>query len=273
MKTFFTFFTFFTLLSITINAQVFSENFNANALPTGWTVQNTASTFNWQVGTQSGFATFPNGAAFFDDDDAGPGGLNSNALITSPVIDISSVPSPKLSFKYANMIYDQNSIIKAEVFDGSEWKQVFVAAGELGTWGIDFDTFMYVLEGYAQSGEIDLTPYKNANFKLRFVYNDAGDYSYGGAVDDVIITDTPTLGVSDVSNSTFHVYPNPTTDHISIKTNGKISSLSITDISGKTVKVFSHEQDKYDVSDLPNGAYLIIIQAGKTTISKKIIKK
>ncbi|MFP7656721.1 hypothetical protein [Chryseobacterium proteolyticum] len=47
------------------NAQVFSENFDGNALPSGWTTNNPDTSFNWDVGSENGFATFPSGAAFF----------------------------------------------------------------------------------------------------------------------------------------------------------------------------------------------------------------
>jgi hypothetical protein len=56
---------------------------------------------------------------FFDDDDAGASSVNSNARLVSPVINLVGVASPKLSFKYANMIYDLDSTIKVEVFNGT----------------------------------------------------------------------------------------------------------------------------------------------------------
>lgn len=33
------------------NAQVFSENFNSGSMPTGWTVENPDTTYNWGVGS------------------------------------------------------------------------------------------------------------------------------------------------------------------------------------------------------------------------------
>ncbi|MFC3159817.1 hypothetical protein ACFOEQ_16155 [Chryseobacterium arachidis] len=55
----------FLLSSSLSNAQVFSENFNGGVLPTGWTVSNANTSFNWGVGSQNSFANFSSGNAFF----------------------------------------------------------------------------------------------------------------------------------------------------------------------------------------------------------------
>ena len=257
------------------NAQLFSENFNAGALPTGWTVNNPDTTYNWAVGTQSGFSSFPTGAAFFDDDDAGPSSINSNARLVSPVINLTAASNPKLSFKYANMIYDNDSTLKVEAFNGTAWVQVFSFSGNAGEWDIDFNTFTYVLTTYEDATNIDLTPYANPNFQLRFVYDDAADYSYGVVVDDVVISATTILGTSEVSASDkVKVYPNPVKDDLFIKSDElKNAKVSVIDMSGKKVKTFEGKSEKYNLSDLPNGNYMILIDNGKEIITKKILKK
>lgn len=178
---------FFNALSS--HAQLFFEDFNGGSMPSGWAVNNPDTVFNWAVGSQSGFAVFSNGAAFFDDDNAGPSSANRSARMVSPVINLGSSANPKLSFKYANMVYDLDSSIKVEVFNGTSWVQVFSSSGDSGQWGIDWNTFMYTINSYEEATGIDLTPYANSNFQIRFVYDDAGDYSYGAVIDDVTITD------------------------------------------------------------------------------------
>lgn len=257
------------------NAQIFSENFNGGSLPSGWTVNNPDTVFNWGVGTQNGVASFPSAAAFFDDDDAGPGGVNHNARLVSPVINLSAASNPKLSFKYANIIYSLNSTIKVEVFNGTSWVQVFNASGNAGVFTIDLNTLTYVLTTYADATNIDLTPYANANFQLRFVYDDMGDYSFTAVVDDITITAGTTLATSDVSlQDKVEIYPNPVKDDLFINSDDlKNSKISVIDMSGKKVKIFEGSSGKYNLSDLPNGAYMILIDDGKEIIRKKIIKK
>ncbi|MDC8106167.1 T9SS type A sorting domain-containing protein [Chryseobacterium sp. PTM-20240506] len=265
----------FILVCGIYNAQVFSENFDGNVLPSGWTTNNPDTSFNWDVGSENGFATFPSGAAFFDDDNAGPSSINSNARLVSPVINLSAVQNPKLSFKYANMIYDDDSTLKVEVFNGTSWVQVFTFSGDAGQWDLDFNTFLYVVTTYEQATDIDLTPYANANFQMRFVYDDAGDYSYGVVVDDVAIT-SGALGTSEVSFSDkMQVYPNPVKDFVHIQS-GNLrfdSKITVLDLAGRQVKSFTGLADGYNLSDLPKGSYLILIDNKKEIISKKIIKE
>jgi len=257
------------------NAQLFSENFNSGALPSGWTVNNPDSTYNWGVGAQNGFSSFPNGAAFFDDDDAGPSGINTNARLVSPIINLTAASSPKLSFKYANMIYQDDTTLKVEAFNGTSWVQVFTFSGEAGVWDIDFNTFSYVVTSYADAINIDLTPYANANFQLRFVYDDVGDYSYGVVVDDIVISATTILGTSEISASDkIKIYPNPVKDDLFIKSDDlKNAKVSVMDMSGKKVKTFEGKSEKYNLSDLPSGTYMILIDNGKEIVTKKILKK
>ncbi|MFS4429912.1 T9SS type A sorting domain-containing protein [Chryseobacterium sp. S90] len=258
------------------NGQVFSEDFNGNALPAGWTVENPDTAFNWNVGAQNGFAGFPDGAAFFDDDDAGPTGINTNARLISPVINLTGVVNPKLSFNYANMIDNLDSTLKVEVFNGTSWVQVFTFSGEAGVWDLDFNTLSYVVTSYASAANIDLTPYVNAAFKLRFVYDDAGDYSYGVVVDNVMIT-SGVLAVSEALHADhIMVYPNPVRDNIHIKlgSQNKLEKVSVIDMSGKLVKTFDKESGSYDLSDIPKGTYIIMITNNdREVIKKKIIKK
>jgi hypothetical protein len=256
------------------NAQAFSENFNGGTMPAGWATNNPGTSENWGVGTENSFATFPNSAAFFDDNNAGEDGINSNATLTSPVINLTAVASPKLSFKYANMMYNDDSILKVEVFNGTSWVEVFNSSGEAGDWGLDPDTFVFYVDTYAEATDIDLTPYINADFRLRFIYDDAGDYSYGAVVDDIVIS-SDLLLTSDVSvKNTLEVYPNPVKDNIYIKPDLPSGTvISVTDMSGKIIKTFKEKSDGYNLSDLPKGTYLIQINTDQSIIRKKIIKQ
>jgi hypothetical protein len=110
---------------------------------------------------------------------------------------------------------------------------------------------------------------------LRFVYDDVGDYSFGAAIDDVAIT-AGTLATSEISfNDKMQVYPNPVKDFVYIQSdNLKFDSkITVLDMSGRTVKTFKGPSDGYNLSDLPKGSYLILIDNKKEIISKKIIKE
>lgn len=98
---------------------------------------------------------------------------------------------------------------------------------------------------------------------------------FGFAVDDFKVTGE-TLGVSDLNANVSSVYPNPVVDsfqvNLSSKFNANQVSVTVTDLSGKTVKTFGN-QTSYNVSELPKGVYIVKITDGKNVETKKLIKK
>lgn len=251
-----------------VKAQIFSENFNsAAALPTGWTATNASSTYQWAVGNYAFGGDFTSNVAFFDDDDAGATSMNSAATITSPIINLASFPNAKLSFKYCNVVYDFDTTIKAEVFNGTSWVQVFTHTGD----EYDFDLDDNVL--LTQVNNIDLTGYTNANFRIRFVYNDAGDYSYGCAVDDIIVSNG-ILGTSEASTvkKNVEVFPSVTSDYLNIKSASKIDAVNIFDATGRRINI-KLDENRVNVMNLPIGNYIISVETKDGKVTRKFIKK
>lgn len=68
------------------------------------------------------------------------------------------------------------------------------------------------------------------------------------------------------------IFPNPTSDILNIKTDSKINSVSVFDISGKKVNV-KLDGDKVDVRSLPAGTYLINVETKDGISTEKFIKK
>jgi hypothetical protein len=92
-------------------------------------------------------------------------------------------------------------------------------------------------------------------------------------VDDVKIT-TGTLATDEVGAKTkaTNIYPNPTKGEINIKTDKKIKSSTVLDLSGKSV--LKSTSDKVDISSLSKGAYLLQVEfADGTATAEKIIKE
>ncbi len=84
------------------------------------------------------------------------------------------------------------------------------------------------------------------------------------------------LGVGDVNDASFALYPNPVKDAFKVNLSPEFDaakiSVTVTDLSGKTVKTFG-AADSYNVSELPKGVYVVTITDGKNTETKKIVKK
>ena len=90
-------------------------------------------------------------------------------------------------------------------------------------------------------------------------------------IDDVSLIFASTLSISEEELISFSIYPNPTSDFISIKGIENIKSIKVYSILGSLEKeVFNTNQ--VDISDLSTGIHLIKVDNG-TVFTKKIIKQ
>ncbi len=78
------------------------------------------------------------------------------------------------------------------------------------------------------------------------------------------------LGIDDFQSNLFFLYPNPAKNSFSITSKSAVEKVSVYDISGKLIKIFT-EQNEYDVSTISKGLYLISIQSETGTSNKKLI--
>lgn len=97
--------------------------------------------------------------------------------------------------------------------------------------------------------------------------------NYMFMVDDVKIT-TGALSTNEVSAKakSLSIFPNPTKGEVNVKTDKKIKSSTIVDISGKTV--LKTDSKKVDISSLPKGTYLMQVEFGDgSTATEKVVKE
>lgn len=82
-----------------------------------------------------------------------------------------------------------------------------------------------------------------------------------------------TLGVNSQSENQFSVYPNPASKgfvNISSKVSGT-KNVSVFDILGKQVIKTSLSGDRLDISSLNSGVYIVRIEQGKASTTKKLV--
>lgn len=82
-------------------------------------------------------------------------------------------------------------------------------------------------------------------------------------------------GINNVEKiiSEITIYPNPTSNQLIIDSEQKINEISIIDITGKTLRVYTTSLNSINVSDLPSGIYFIKLITNENTITKKLIKE
>jgi hypothetical protein len=152
----------------------YMEDFEASTIPAGWSTIVETGNFDWEFGTgfQSGGPDFPTNAATFDDDAAGSGQVNLVRLL-SPVFDLDGVDTASISFDYALQDFAGGGLLRAEVWDGTQWVEVL---------------FTTVDTPPTPSGDIDVLAYANADFQVRFTYDDEGAWGWSAGVDNFHLT-------------------------------------------------------------------------------------
>ncbi|HFA51075.1 MAG TPA: T9SS type A sorting domain-containing protein [Bacteroidetes bacterium] len=77
--------------------------------------------------------------------------------------------------------------------------------------------------------------------------------------------------VSEAQKARLRIYPNPSTNYISLSENNFVKKLWISNILGKRVKTFDTSYaNNYDVSDLPDGIYLVSMVGEENKVLKTV---
>jgi subtilisin-like proprotein convertase family protein len=151
-----------------INSEL--TDFEASTIPAGWSTVVTSGSADWTFGSgdMPTGGDFPTNAAIFDDDAAGSGSANVVSLL-SPVYDISAAVAASISFDYALQEFAGDGFLVVEVYDGAAWQQILF---------VDVDT------DPTNSGVLDMATYMNANFQVRFTFDDEGAWGWGAGIDN-----------------------------------------------------------------------------------------
>ena len=174
-----------------LQAQVlFEENFEGGTIPSGWTIESSATDGGWQTGSTASLSSqfFPitangsSGIAATNDDACNCN--KSDEYFITPVIDLSDQTAAILSFDafFTNNSYlgnDEDATIEIST-DGITWIVLEDLHGH-GSW----DTHTINISNYAGQSSV----------QIGFRYDDGGGWLYGFAIDNVIVQVPPTLEV------------------------------------------------------------------------------
>lgn len=158
------------------------------------------------------------------------------------------------NYKWLNMEYDMERL-KKDVYS-YENKDVLIGESE----GNNVIPSKNVCIGY------DFYQH-DSNLEEEWQYLNHTENNYDYDVIDVMATSEVGAKYQNIV-----LYPNPSKDYFSLKTSSTVKSVSVYDNSGKLVKTFSGNQDKYNVASLPKGIYLVSISTGDNQYSVKLLK-
>ena len=83
--------------------------------------------------------------------------------------------------------------------------------------------------------------------------------------------------VSNVESTQFNLYPNPVAENVTLKTNATIQSVKAISLTGSMIQLAyskkTNEEYNIDTKSLATGAYILLINDGKSISHKKFIKQ
>ncbi len=99
----------------------------------------------------------------------------------------------------------------------------------------------------------------------------AVEVTTGNCTETSVCTIISTIGISEQDGLSFKVYPNPTSDLITIETEVQIESVSIVNMNGAVVQLETTPQ--FSIGSLTTGVYFLEIQTSERIWRERIVKQ
>lgn len=239
-----------TSLSFGVKAQIFfTEDFEGtpggNDLPTGFTETGLSNDGIWSTdnatNASSGYLTFPattQGTIFaYTNDDLCNCDKSADRMIL-PAQDFSAMAGVRLYFDvYLNGGYGETGSVEISTDNGSTWTSVNTITANASAWQ---DDVSINISAYAGAG--------NTNVLISFLYNDAGEWSYGMGVDDIKLEELlpgPDMELTAASESEYTIVPFSQITTLNL-------SADVTNVGVSNATDASLTVNVYDATDLVN---------------------
>jgi len=249
-------------------AQIQEENFDADTLPSGWSVNNNTKC-SWKFGHTENLpfmspaspVKLTSGSVLFNDNKCGAF-VNNRLELKGPEVDLSAAGVFKASIEivYNHQAFVNSGNFMVDVWDGEDWQNVLTVSDDSPAKGS---------ADVATTTTIDISDYINSAFKVRFVYDDENTRTYGVAIDNYkLINTAPGAGG-------FVYYPNPVNNHLNIRARESISIINVYNAIGQLVmsKRPSEVATKLEMGYLASGMYVVKLEAGSLKENFKVFKK
>ena len=258
----------FCCLSLLTQAQIQEENFDADTLPDGWSL-NTSTKCSWKFGHTENLpfinpatpVKLTSGSVIFNDNKCGPF-INNVLELHGPEVDLSAsgVFRASIEVVYNHQAFVNSGIFMVDVWDGNEWQRVLTVSDDSPAKGSN---------DIATTSTIDISDYINSAFKVRFVYDDENTRTFGVAIDNYKLINTA------IGSGGFVYYPNPVIDDLNIRARENISKIQVFNAIGQLVmsRRLNELATKLEMGTLASGMYLVQLEAGTVKENFKVFKK
>jgi len=262
-------------VSFMANAQLQYEDFNAATKPDGWSVTQSESGHSWEFGYTGNLkgsgmqnpASFQSGGVVFNDYQSGD--FNNNVIeLIGPSIDLTKkrIIEANIELTYNLRTFSNDGKFMVNVWDGSVWQNVLTASEDTNIKN----------SGENMTSIIDVTPYINSNFKVKFTYDDENALTWGVGIDDYKLQGEVSSGVEGLESIGFVYYPNPVNnDELTLVSSKDISIVNVYNTLGQRVisKKPSTLESKLDMYNLASGTYLVQVTINEKIGNFKVIKQ
>lgn len=261
--------------SFIAQAQLQEENFDAAALPEGWSVSNTISGCSWEFGYTKDLpfinpanpVKLPTGSVIFNDNKCGSF-KNNVVSLEGPEVNLveKAVVNAEIQLTYNHQAFVGSGKFMVDVWDGANWQTVLT---------VETDSPAKNSEEMSTKSTIDISDYVNSAFKVRFVYDDENTRTYGVAIDDYKLINTNESLTDQILNDGLIHFPNPVIDDLNFYSGKEIEVVDIYNVLGQRVYVVkpSSLSPKVNMSHLPSGTYVVNVLVGTKTSTIKILKQ
>jgi len=124
-----------------------------------------------------------------------------------------------------------------------------------------------------------VVPEENSWFDVKIICTDAAGNKQEQVISPAFKVEQATMGIEEVNQSIFTVYPNPFTNELNIQLPESFKgnyTFKVSDVSGKVIYRESEKLENkfaWNGSSLPKGIYILSIESNGKTIAKKVVKK
>ena len=240
-----------------------SEGFQSFTLPNNWSIDNPDGSQTWEINSNYGYNS--SSSIFIENSVYAANGQYDD--LNSPTFNFTAANSISLTFDYAyslwtnpnsSQIWSDTLIVLVSNDCGLTWQKVWERAGNnLVTTSPVYNGFEWYPSSNNdwKSANINLNNYANSDGVI-IKFRNVNQYENNLFLDNINISSDATTYVSeDLSNNAISIYPNPTTDFITINHSGLKQIFSLV---GK--KIFETNDKNINVSDLAEGIYIIRIE-------------
>ncbi len=247
-------------------------------------IDTTQSSNIWQLGTPSKFvfdsAYSPQLAFVTDTINTYPN--NNTSSFSFVVWTDCNASAVYFMHRFNTDTLSDGCVIEYSIDGGTTWNNIINSTYLLGNFYSNSDTiasnsnkpgFSGTSSGWAGAGFSGFTLDTIVEYRFTFTSDSVNTNKAGWMIDNIIIQTNWYSDVNEIKeNSSIQIFPNPTSNSISIQTDNSLQfkSVEIKDVLGKTI--LSSNQTTIDLSKFDAGIYFVEVTTDKGKYVKRIIR-